>query len=70
VFSSGKTLEAIVAAMLVDQGLLGFNDKVSKHWPEFAQNGKENIKVCDVLRHESGLAWFKKSLPGRLIYIL
>jgi CubicO group peptidase (beta-lactamase class C family) len=56
-------LEAIVAAMLVDQGLLSYTDKVAKYWPEFAQNGKEDIKVCDVLRHESGLAWFKKSVP-------
>lgn len=30
--------------------------QVSKHWPEFAQNGKEGIRICDVLRHEAGLA--------------
>ena len=26
------------------------------YWPEFGKNGKENIRLCDVLRHESGLA--------------
>lgn len=28
-------------------------------WPEFGQNGKEDVKVEDVLRHEAGLAWFE-----------
>ena len=35
---------------------------MSKYWPEFAQNGKDDVRICDVLRHESGLAWFNESL--------
>ena len=35
---------------------------MSKYWPEFAQNGKDDVRICDVLRHESGLAWFTESL--------
>jgi len=27
------------------------NKILSRYWPEFAQNGKENIKIEDVLRH-------------------
>ena len=46
--------------VLYDQGNFKFEDKVSKHWPEFAKNGKENIRICDVLRHESGLPWFSE----------
>lgn len=26
-----------------------------KYWPEFAQNGKENITIADVMRHEAGM---------------
>jgi CubicO group peptidase (beta-lactamase class C family) len=42
-------------AIMVDKGLLDFEEKVSTYWPEFATNGKSNILVKDVLRHESGL---------------
>ena len=35
-----------------------YEDSVAKHWPEFGQNGKENVKICDVFRHQSGLSWF------------
>ena len=46
-------------ATLFDKGLFNYEDTIAKYWPEFAQNGKENVKICDVLRHESGLAHFK-----------
>lgn len=49
-------------AMLVDRKLLNYHDKISKHWPEFACNGKENLTVEDLLRHESGLAEFGLTL--------
>jgi CubicO group peptidase (beta-lactamase class C family) len=50
-------------AMLYDKGLFCYDDKIAKHWPNFGQNGKENIQICDVLRHESGLAHFSESIP-------
>ena len=46
-----------MVAQLVEKGLLDYNEKVHKYWPQFAQNGKENVTLADVLRHESGLAW-------------
>ena len=64
VFSSGKSLEAIVMAMLHDKGLFKYEDHVAQHWPEFAQNGKEGIRICDILRHESGMPYFTKSIPS------
>ena len=30
--------------------------QVAKHWPEFARNGKENVLIESILRHESGLS--------------
>jgi len=55
IWSSGKVLEAIAVCILVDKGELKYGEKVCKYWPEFAQNGKGNIRVEDVLRHDSGL---------------
>ena len=41
--------------MLVDQGLLSYDENVYKYWPEFGKHGKEDITLADVLRHEAGL---------------
>ena len=40
---------------LVDQGKVKVNDPVVKYIPEFAQNGKQDITVRDLLTHYSGL---------------
>jgi CubicO group peptidase (beta-lactamase class C family) len=62
VFSSGKSLEAIAIAYLVGRGLLDYSAKVADYWPEFAANGKGDVTVADVLRHEGGLAVLRTSL--------
>jgi len=40
---------------LVEQGKVKPNDPVQKYLPEFAQNGKEDITVRELLTHYSGL---------------
>ena len=37
-------MTSVVFACLVDRGLLRYSDRVAQHWPEFARNGKENIR--------------------------
>jgi CubicO group peptidase (beta-lactamase class C family) len=72
VFSSGKSLESIALAVLVGRGLLDYAAPVARYWPEFAANGKHELTVADVLRHEGGMAAFRTSLhpedllPARL----
>ncbi|HZC22140.1 MAG TPA: serine hydrolase domain-containing protein, partial [Candidatus Binatia bacterium] len=41
---------------LVELGKVRLNDPVAKYLPEFAQNGKEDITVRQLLTHYSGLA--------------
>ena len=41
VWSTTKTMAAIVMLMLADRGLLDFDKPVASYWPEFANNGKE-----------------------------
>ena len=68
VFSSGKNLEAIAIASLVDRGLLTYSDRIAQHWPEFAAQGKADLTVADLMRHEAGLATFNESLdPADLL---
>lgn len=62
VFSSGKTVGSVLIAILVDQGLLDYNEPVAKYWPEFANNGKDKILLKDVLRHDARLPSLDKRL--------
>ena len=65
VFSSGKNLEVIAMASLVDRGLLDYNAKVVTYWPEFGAHEKDQLSVADVMRHEAGLAAFDTSLNAK-----
>jgi len=58
VFSSTKNLTSLAVAMLVDRGHLKYEDKISQHWQAFGQNGKEDITLADLMRHEAGLTMF------------
>jgi uncharacterized protein YbbC (DUF1343 family)/CubicO group peptidase (beta-lactamase class C family) len=41
--------------VLLEQGKLRLSDKVAKHWPEFAANGKQDVSVEHCLLHTTGL---------------
>jgi uncharacterized protein YbbC (DUF1343 family)/CubicO group peptidase (beta-lactamase class C family) len=57
VASLTKVIVTTTAVMqLVEQGKVRLNDPVAKYLPEFAQNGKEDITVRQLLTHYSGLA--------------
>ncbi len=56
VFSATKSVTSIAFACLVGTGAVDYSDKISKHWPQFGKNGKEDLKVEDLMRHEGGLA--------------
>ena len=62
VFSTSKTVTNLSALIAHDRGLLDVNENVSKYWPEFAQNGKENVKVKHFLSHSSGVAGWRPSV--------
>ena len=55
VFSTTKGAAAICIARLVQDGKLSYDDKVSDHWPEFAQNGKGDITVSQMMSHQAGI---------------
>ncbi|KAK1996218.1 beta-lactamase [Colletotrichum falcatum] len=59
VFSTTKTVSALAVLLLINDGQLSPDDKVLKYWPEFAANGKENVRVRHLLSHSSGLAVFE-----------
>ena len=68
IMSSGKSVGAILMAIMVDQGHLEYDKPVVQYWPEFGQNGKEKITVREVLCHEAGLARFHKKFESSDLY--
>ncbi len=58
VFSASKTVTSLAVLMLVDRGQLDLHAPVARYWPEFAQNGKDQVLVRHLLSHTAGLpAW-------------
>ena len=37
------------------RGLLDYDDRVAQYWPEFRENGKEDVTVRQLLSHQAGL---------------
>ncbi|MFF4543251.1 serine hydrolase domain-containing protein [Streptomyces sp. NPDC001435] len=55
VFSSTKGAAHLVVAMLVQDGTLELDRKVTYYWPEFAAEGKGSLTLRDLLAHRAGL---------------
>jgi CubicO group peptidase (beta-lactamase class C family) len=58
VFSTTKGLSALAMALANSRGLFEYNERISKYWPEFSQQGKEKITIRQLLAHQAGLYAF------------
>ena len=54
-FSVSKAFVSVMGHMLIDRGLLEIDKPVAHYWPEFAQNGKEDILVRWCLDHRAAI---------------
>jgi len=59
VFSSTKGFSALAIALAHSKGHFDYDDKVSTHWKEFGQSGKENITIRQLLNHQADLSTIK-----------
>ena len=55
VYSATKGASHLVTALLVQDGTLELDRKVTYYWPEFAAEGKGALILRDVLAHRAGL---------------
>ncbi|MFN0306036.1 MAG: serine hydrolase domain-containing protein [Burkholderiales bacterium] len=53
-FSNTKVITAAGIWALVEDGALSFTDRIAKHIPEFAQHGKGEITISQLLSHRAG----------------
>jgi CubicO group peptidase (beta-lactamase class C family) len=59
VWSTTKGVTAIAVAVLVDRGLIDYAAPVVSYWPEFAEAGKGEVTVSQLLSHQAGLPGFQ-----------
>ena len=55
VFSASKGAAHLIVALLVQEGVLDWDEEVSHYWPEFAAGGKRDIVLRELVSHRAGL---------------
>jgi CubicO group peptidase (beta-lactamase class C family) len=63
-YSIAKSICATSVHILADRGLVDLDAPVADYWPEFAQAGKENVKVRHVISHYCGICFADAGQPG------
>jgi CubicO group peptidase (beta-lactamase class C family) len=53
-YSNTKVLVATALWRLCEDGVFGFDDRVSAHLPEFALHGKRDVTILQVITHQGG----------------
>ncbi|AEW99581.1 EstA family serine hydrolase [Streptantibioticus cattleyicolor] len=54
-YSASKGAAHLIVALLVQEGVLDLDERVSHYWPEFAAEGKREITLRELLAHRAGL---------------
>ncbi|MCT2594393.1 beta-lactamase family protein [Streptomyces sp. N2-109] len=54
-YSSAKGAAHLTVALLVQEGVLDLDRRVSSYWPEFAAEGKGEVTLRELLAHRSGV---------------
>jgi CubicO group peptidase (beta-lactamase class C family) len=62
VWSCTKGVVATAIAMLVDRGLLRYDEPIAKLWPEFGSHSKDTITPDQVMSHCSGINGFSEPM--------
>lgn len=64
IYSGTKGLLAACILKLIERGQIGLDDKVATYWPEFAQHGKDTVRVRHVVSHGAGLPGVASALTA------
>jgi CubicO group peptidase (beta-lactamase class C family) len=77
VMSTTKGFASLAVALAHSRGLIDYDERVARYWPEFAQNGKAEVTVRQLLGYQAGLCAIDEPLdlatiadPDRLAGVL
>lgn len=65
--SATKGLAAMTLALAHSRGWLDYDARVATYWPEFAQHGKQDITVRQLLAHQAGLFAFDEPVDRSVV---
>ncbi|KAF5681261.1 beta-lactamase [Fusarium heterosporum] len=68
VFSCTKAVTSLAVLVLVDRGLIDVDERVSHYWPEFEQNGKQDVLIRHLLSHASGISGWEDPVSTEDLY--
>jgi CubicO group peptidase (beta-lactamase class C family) len=68
VWSCTKGVTALCAHILASRGQLDLDAPVVSYWPEFGQNGKQNVTVEQLMSHKAGVPAIRAPLPAGALY--
>src|SRR5689334_10770689 len=68
VWSTTKTITNLAMLTLVEKGQLDVHAPVAEYWPEFAANGKADVRVRHLMSHTSGVAGWDPPFTVEDIY--
>jgi CubicO group peptidase (beta-lactamase class C family) len=67
VYSTTKGMAAMALAVAHSRGWLDYEAPVASYWPEFAQNGKQQVTVRQLLAHQAGVPVIDEPLHAGLL---
>jgi CubicO group peptidase (beta-lactamase class C family) len=62
IYSTTKGLASLAIAILFDEGLIDYDQKVAHYWPEFGVAGKADITVAQLMSHQAGLSGISQTI--------
>lgn len=69
VFSSTKFAESMCIALLVDRGLIKYDDTIAEYWPEFATDArKAKVTIRQLMMHRAGLPFLDAKLTDAELF--
>lgn len=67
VHSATKGMAALTLALAHSRGWLDYDERVCTYWPAFAQGGKDEITVRQLLAHQAGLFAFDEKVDRAVV---
>ncbi len=68
VYSSTKTMSFLCFLVLADRGEIDLDAPVARYWPEFAANGKQDVRLRHLMSHSAGVPAQDAPLTEELLY--
>ena len=68
VYSTTKTMAALCLLVLADREQVDFEAPVAKYWPEFAENGKQDVQLKHFMSHSAGVPGLDEPIDLETLY--